>query len=118
MKNLSSARVLFTTLAASLLPATAWATTTYTLPNPFGSSTSVTDIVVNIINFAIGIIGIVALVMFIYGGFVILTAHGNADQMKKGAHTLVYAVIGMIVVLTSYSVLSYIFSQVYGFTTA
>lgn len=116
MKYLSP-RILLATLAATILPAVAYAET-FTLPNPFGSNTtSPTDVIVNVINFAIGIIGIIALVMFIYGGFVILTAHGNADQMKKGTHTLVYAIVGMIVVLTSYSVLSYIFENVFEFTT-
>lgn len=93
-------------------------TTSYILNNPFGSGAdSPAEVIVNVINFAVGIIGILCLVMFIYGGFVILTAHGNADQFKKGTHTLVYAIIGMIVVLTSYSVLNYIFTEVYDFTT-
>lgn len=118
MKTISP-RLVIATLTGSLLPLAAQAaTTTYTLPNPFGSQTSLTDIVINIINFAVGLIGLIALVMFIYGGFVILTAHGNAEQMKKGTHTLVYAVVGMVVVLTSYSVLNYLFTNVFNFTSS
>ncbi|MEK7540027.1 MAG: hypothetical protein AAB558_02160 [Patescibacteria group bacterium] len=102
---------------AAVLPMLARAaTTTYTLPNPFGSAQSPAEVVVNVIEFALGLIGLLALVMFIYGGFVILTAHGNADQFKKGTHTLLYAVLGMAVILTSYSVLNYIFTNIYGFT--
>lgn len=104
------------TLVGLLAPLLTQAATTYTLPNPFGPTQSPAEVVVNIINFALGLVGILALVMFIYGGFVILTAHGNADQFKKGTHTLLYAVIGIAVVLTSYSVLSYLFTNVFNFT--
>lgn len=116
MKKLFT-RLIPAALLGLSLPALTQAATTYTLPNPFGSTQSPAEVVVNIINFSLGIIGILALVMFIYGGFVILTAHGNADQFKKGTHTLMYAVIGMVVILTSYSVLEYLFENVFNFTT-
>lgn len=117
MKNILS-RFIPLTVVGFCLPLLAQATTTsYTLPNPFGSIDSPAEILVNVIEFALGLVGLLALVMFIYGGFVILTAHGNADQFKKGTHALLYAVIGMVVVLTSYSVLNYIFTNIYGFTT-
>lgn len=114
--NKTLTRYVPATLLSLAAPLLTRAATTYTLPNPFGSTQSIPEIIVNIINFALGLIGIVALVMFIYGGFVILTAHGNADQFKKGTHTLLYAVIGIAVVLTSYSVLSYLFTNVFNFT--
>lgn len=99
-----------------LLPSATWAQTVYyRLPNPIGAD-SPAEIIVNIINFALSILGLLTLVMFIYGGFVVLTAHGNADQFKKGVHSLVYAVVGLLIVLTSYSVLEYLFTNVFSFT--
>lgn len=105
------------TLIGLFNPLLTRAATTYSLPNPFGGTQSPAEIVVNIIEFALGLVGLLALVMFIYGGFVVLTAHGNAEQFKKGMHTLLYAVIGMVIILTSYSVLNYIFTNVYNFTS-
>lgn len=107
-----------TSITASLLLPGLVLASGYTLNNPLGSASSPSEVVANIIAFVIGLIGIIALVMFIYGGFVILTAHGNADQFKKGTHTLVYAILGMVVVLTSYSVLSYIFTNIFNFSNS
>ncbi|MBI5732124.1 MAG: hypothetical protein HY982_02065 [Candidatus Magasanikbacteria bacterium] len=46
------------------------------------------------------IVGGAALIMFIYGGFVILTAAGG-ERVKKGKDILVAAVIGLVIVFTA-----------------
>lgn len=46
------------------------------------------------------IVGGVALIMFIYGGFVILTAAGG-ENVKKGKDIIVAAVIGLVIIFTA-----------------
>lgn len=61
-----------------------------------------------VIKWIFGLLGIVALIVFIIGGFYYLTAAGNPEKFKKGTDTLVYAVIGLIVSFSSYFILDFI----------
>ena len=48
-----------------------------------------------------GLVGVVAVLAVIYGGYLYMTAGSNADQAKKGRQVLLYTVIGVLVVLTA-----------------
>ena len=61
-------------------------------------------LVTRIVNFALGFVGLIAFVMLVIGGFWFLTAAGNDDQATKGRKTIIYAIIGIIVILLSYSI--------------
>lgn len=63
-----------------------------------------------IIKFMLGIVGSLALLMFVYGGVQWLISAGNQDKVKKGRDTLVWAAIGLIVVVASYAILAEIFT--------
>jgi hypothetical protein len=53
------------------------------------------------INLALYAIGIVAVIMFIYGGYVYMTSGGNQERAKKGRSILTWAVVGLVVVLVA-----------------
>ncbi|MCF7834989.1 hypothetical protein K9M48_02945 [Candidatus Gracilibacteria bacterium] len=67
------------------------------------------SIVKNIINYTLGLIGLVALVYLIYHGFLMVTAAGNDAQYKKGIKGLQTAVIALAGVGLSRLVVSFIF---------
>lgn len=54
---------------------------------------------VNFINLILGIVGGLALLMFVYGGYQMLTSMGNPEGIKKGKDTLTGAFIGLILIL-------------------
>lgn len=58
------------------------------------------------INYILTFIGIVALVLVIYAGFLILTAAGDEEALGKGKKILTYAAIGIVVVFLSYSIVN------------
>lgn len=60
----------------------------------------------DIIKYAMGILGAIALVMFIYGGFTWLTSRGASDKIEKGKKIFVWAVIGLAVIFSSYLLVS------------
>jgi hypothetical protein len=62
-----------------------------------------------IINAILGIVGSLALIMFIYGGLVWMTAGGNEQRVKKGRDILSWAVLGLVVIFASYAILKLIF---------
>ena len=84
---------------------------TASLDNPIGPKDITIALVIGkIIKIFLGIIGTISLIMFIYGGFLMLTSAGRAGQIKTGQQTLVWASIGILVVFTSYAMLKFVFS--------
>jgi len=76
-----------------------------TLQNPLGSA-DVRIIIGNIIKAALGFTGVIALLMFVWGGFLFLTSRGNMEQVKSGKNTLIWATIGLVVIFTAYTVVN------------
>ncbi len=59
-----------------------------------------------IVNYFLFFLGLVATIMIIYGGFLYITAGGDDAGAEKGKKILMYAAIGLIVVLISYAVVN------------
>ncbi|HUT22469.1 MAG TPA: pilin [Candidatus Bipolaricaulota bacterium] len=59
-----------------------------------------------IIKALLGIIGSVALAMFVYGGIMYMTSGGAAEKASKARGTLVWSILGLIVVFSSYAIVS------------
>ena len=83
------------------------------LPNPLGTDKP-NILVGNIINFILGFVGTIALVLFIYGGFTWMLSAGSPDKVKKGKNIIVWAVIGLFVVFTAYILVRFVIQGVTG----
>lgn len=77
------------------------------LPNPLGS-TDIRLIIGRVINAFLGIVGAVALLMFVIGGYYWLISGGSTQQIEKGKKTLVWATLGLIVVFASYLIVGFL----------
>jgi len=64
-----------------------------------------------IISAVLGLVGSLALLMFIYGGFTWMTAAGNSEKVEKGKNIIIWAVIGLAVIFTSYAVVKFVFTS-------
>jgi len=82
--------------------------TSISLKDPLNLS-SPEDLYVRVINGLLGFVGVAALVIFIYAGFIFLFSAGNAEKTKKAKDTMLYAVIGVLVAMASYAILDFIF---------
>ena len=69
-----------------------------------GGETNLSLMIAGIIKMLLGLIGIVFVVLFIYGGFLYMTSAGNEDRVKKGKNLITSAVIGLIIIMTAYSI--------------
>jgi hypothetical protein len=77
------------------------------LENPLVTNeTEISVIVGNILKAALSVIGSLTILMLVWGGFLWLTSHGNAEKVKKGTQTIVWAVVGVVAVFASYLLLS------------
>lgn len=85
---------------------------TVRLNNPLGNDVSVPGLIGRIIKAILGIVGSLALVMFIYGGFTWMLAAGNNEKVKKGKDILVWAAIGLVVIFSSYALVRFVITSI------
>lgn len=64
----------------------------------------VDDVVLGIVRWVLGLLGVAAVIMIIYGGYLWLTAGGEDKQVEDAKKTIRAAVIGLAIVLLSYSI--------------
>ncbi len=62
------------------------------------ATTKINDIVHTIVNLLSAIVGIVAVIMIIVGGFRYITSGGNDTSVTAAKNTILYAVIGLVIV--------------------
>jgi hypothetical protein len=65
------------------------------------------SLMVNISNWILGCVGAVALLFFIYGGFVFILSGGSEEKVKEGKQILLNAIIGLAVVFASYLIIRF-----------
>lgn len=58
-------------------------------------------------NWILGIVGSLTLIMFIYGGLLFLTSAGSSEQVSKAKGVLVAAIIGLVIVFSSYLIIKF-----------
>lgn len=82
------------------------------LPNPLGTGDADKDpriFIGRLIKGILGLSGSVALLMFVYGGTVYLTAQGENEKIQRAKNTIVWATVGLVVIFGSYAFLTYLF---------
>lgn len=79
-----------------------------------GANEVFSNTVIGIINGVLGIIGLVAVIFIIYGGFLYLTSAGDASKVKKGRDSILYAVIGLIIVGIAFAVVNFVIVNILG----
>ena len=60
----------------------------------------------NIVNLLSIIAGMLAFIYLVYSGILYLTAAGNADNAKKGQQGIVNAIIGIVVIVAAWTIIS------------
>lgn len=61
-------------------------------------------IIARIIRIALGLIGIIMVVLLMYGGYLWMSAGGNSEQISKAQQVLKNAAIGLAIILSSYAI--------------
>ncbi len=67
------------------------------------------DVIKSFINWMLGILALIALVMLLFGGFGMVTAAGDDAKYKKGFKILQQAAIGLVFIWVSWLLVSVIF---------
>jgi len=106
-KYLSFLSLIFINLSIGIASAS-----TTNLDNPLGDVDTVQVLIGRIINSALGIIGSITLLMFVYGGFVWMTSSGSSDKIKKGKDIILWSAVGLAVIFSSYALVALIIKSV------
>lgn len=75
-----------------------------------GSCRDVNDLLavaIKIGELALGFVGSLALVFFVYGGFTMILSMGNAEKVKKGREILIASVIGIVIAFSAYAIVNF-----------
>lgn len=65
-------------------------------------------LLINLTNWIFGIIGAVALAVFVYGGFMLIISGGNSEKVTQGIEIITAAVIGLFVAFAGYMLIQFI----------
>jgi len=67
-----------------------------------------------IVNYAMGIMGAITLLVFVFAGGMWLTSMGNAEKVKTGTQAMIWAVIGLFIIFGSYAILNLVIKGLTG----
>ncbi len=104
----------FLTAALLLLPASVLAAglDPALIPVPAGlpgdSATTASGTILRYTNIALSLVGIIAVAFLIYGGFRYITSAGNEEAAEGGKKIITNAIIGLVVIIFSYVIVTVI----------
>ena len=68
------------------------------------------EAIVNFLEFILTFLGLIAIAFIIYAGFLLVVAGGDEEQVGKAKKIILYAGIGIIVILFSYAIVQFFVS--------
>ncbi len=119
-------KVLFFLLLASgvfVLAHVGFAQDSNTVGMQFGDMTSLSSadpriMIAGIVRIFLGFLGVIALGLMIYAGFLWMTSQGNSETIDKAKKIIVSALIGLVIVFSAFAIASFIISQLLNATQA
>lgn len=74
----------------------------------FPDPKSIPEIIGALIGIALSFVGIIFLCLTIYGGFLWMTSGGNEIKVLKAKKTLRDSIIGLVIILSAYSITRFV----------
>lgn len=72
--------------------------------------TDARTVVINLINTLLGVLGIVFLLLVLYGGFLWMTAGGNDDRASQGRKIIGNGIVGLIIIFLAFAITTFVFT--------
>lgn len=76
-----------------------------------GIATDVPTIIGKVVGSILAMVGIIFLILMIYGGFTWMLARGNEAEITKAKDMIIAAIVGLIIVLSAYAITSFLGTQ-------
>ena len=79
-----------------------------------GGADKLPTVISNIIKAVIVVLGTVAVIVVVYGGFQYMTSAGDANKAKKARDTILYAAIGLVICVLSFMITDFVINAIKG----
>jgi hypothetical protein len=76
-----------------------------------GSKKTVPQIIKQVTEILLFILGAVAVIMIVVGGFKFVTSGGSPEQVKSAKNTIMYSVVGIIVAIVAWGIVDFVVKQ-------
>ena len=76
------------------------------------SGDSITKLITSVINILCVLVGAVAVIMIIVGGFRYVTSSGNEQAISGAKKTIIYALVGLIIVALSQTIVHFVLNNI------
>ncbi|MDD2758453.1 MAG: pilin [Patescibacteria group bacterium] len=63
---------------------------------------------INVGTYLFGFIGALALLFFVYGGFILIMSQGNQEKIKQGTGAMTAAIIGLVISFSAYALITFL----------
>lgn len=77
-----------------------------------GSTDKVNDTVSLIINIFSWVVGVVAVIMIIVGGFKYITSGGDSGKITSAKNSIIYAIIGLVIVALAQIIVQFVLTKI------
>lgn len=85
------------------------------IANPLeGACADIKGCVENVVRYALGLAGVLALAAIVYGGFLYITAAGNQERIESGKNAVTYSIIGLVIIGFAYAIVNFVFQALGG----
>lgn len=74
-------------------------------------SRELTEVIGEVIAVALGLLGVIFLILTIYAGFLWATSQGAEDKVKKAKSILSNSVIGLVITLAAYAIATFVVGE-------
>lgn len=83
-----------------------------------GNEAAFPEALKNIINFVIGVGGLVAVIYIVIGGIGYMTSNGDAGKLAKAKNTILYALIGLVICALAFAIVNFAVGAINSATTS
>jgi len=66
-----------------------------------------------ILNVVISVLGLIAVIMIIMGGFTYITSAGDTAKLTKARNTIMYGVIGLVIAVLAFAIVNFVLDGVF-----
>lgn len=77
-----------------------------------GGGGGVMTVIRNIINIFSVIVGAVAVIMIIFGGFKYITSGGDSNNIGSAKNTILYAIVGLVIVALAQAIVQFVLTEI------
>ena len=77
-----------------------------------GETDAVENMIAKIINTVLSMLGVIFLILMLYGGYLWMTAAGKEERVTKAKNLITAAIIGVILVVSAYAISYFVIDKI------